>query len=44
MIVGVAFSTSMSGGLSTSIAVFCHELPHELGIYKSSIIEQKSLY
>ena len=29
--VGVAFSASMSSGLSTAIAVFCHELPHELG-------------
>ncbi|XP_022519884.2 zinc transporter ZIP10 isoform X2 [Astyanax mexicanus] len=29
--IGVAFSQSLTGGLSTSIAVFCHELPHELG-------------
>ncbi|CAH8505710.1 unnamed protein product [Schistosoma turkestanicum] len=26
-----AFAQSISGGLSTSVAVFCHELPHELG-------------
>ncbi|XP_028398216.1 zinc transporter ZIP10-like [Dendronephthya gigantea] len=29
--IGVAFSDSIAGGISTSIAVFCHELPHELG-------------
>lgn len=29
--VGAAFSNSITGGISTSIAVFCHELPHEIG-------------
>lgn len=29
--VGTAFSVSLTNGLTTAIAVFCHELPHELG-------------
>lgn len=29
--VGVAFASSVTGGLSTSVAVLCHELPHEMG-------------
>lgn len=29
--IGAAFANSVSGGISTSIAVFCHELPHEIG-------------
>lgn len=29
--VGAAFAVGLGTGLSTSIAVFCHEVPHELG-------------
>ncbi|XP_078586580.1 uncharacterized protein LOC144868327 isoform X2 [Branchiostoma floridae x Branchiostoma japonicum] len=31
MAIGAAFASGIPGGVSTSIAVFCHELPHELG-------------
>lgn len=31
MAIGAAFSGSIAGGFSTAVAVFCHELPHELG-------------
>merc|ERR1712080_431036 len=29
--VGAAFSLSLAAGFSTSVAVLCHELPHEVG-------------
>ncbi|XP_059150270.1 zinc transporter ZIP10-like [Physella acuta] len=29
--IGASFANSIIGGMSTSIAVFCHELPHEIG-------------
>ena len=35
--IGAAFTQDIAGGLSTTIAVFCHELPHELGIVKMLI-------
>ncbi|XP_066139366.1 zinc transporter foi-like [Euwallacea fornicatus] len=31
MAIGVAFASGIAGGFSTTVAVFCHELPHELG-------------
>ncbi|KAL1132665.1 hypothetical protein AAG570_010617, partial [Ranatra chinensis] len=29
--IGAAFASNIGGGVSTAVAVFCHELPHELG-------------
>lgn len=29
--IGASFSSDIRSGLSTSLAVFCHELPHEFG-------------
>ncbi|XP_075219312.1 solute carrier family 39 fear-of-intimacy [Lycorma delicatula] len=31
MAIGAAFATNISGGFSTALAIFFHELPHELG-------------
>lgn len=29
--IGASFAEGLQGGLSTALAVLCHELPHELG-------------
>jgi zinc transporter 10 len=29
--IGIAFASGIGGGISTSVAVLCHELPHEVG-------------
>lgn len=45
--IGVAFATGLSGGLSTSIAVLCHELPHEIGdfavLFKAGLTAKKAI-
>lgn len=48
MAIGAAFSSSIAGGFSTAIAVFCHELPHELGdfavLLKAGMSARKAVY
>ena len=43
LIVGAAYADSIAGGLSTSIAVMCHEVPHELGRCSSRSIPTNTL-
>ncbi|UYV84934.1 SLC39A6 [Cordylochernes scorpioides] len=41
---GASFAADISGGISTALAVFCHELPHELGkilLYFISFLQTK---
>ena len=34
--IGAAFADGYMSGFSTSLAVLCHELPHEIGQYRST--------
>lgn len=48
MAIGAAFSTDIAGGFSTALAVFCHELPHELGdfaiLLKAGMSARQAVY
>lgn len=48
MAIGAAFSNNIAGGLSTAVAVFCHELPHELGdfavLLKAGMSAKEAVY
>lgn len=48
MTIGAAFSNSIPGGFSTAVAVFCHELPHELGdfavLLKAGMSAKQAVY
>lgn len=48
MAIGAAFAGSTAGGFSTAVAVFCHELPHELGdfamLLKAGMSMKQALY
>jgi solute carrier family 39 (zinc transporter), member 10 len=48
MAIGAAFSNNIAGGFSTAFAVFCHELPHELGdfavLLKAGMSARQAVY
>lgn len=48
MAIGTAFSNNIAGGFSTTVAVFCHELPHEMGdfavLLKAGMPARQAIY
>ena len=42
--IGAAFNVNIASGMSTSLAVLCHEIPHELGECAPSVAPHMCLY